>query len=320
MQFSESLAILATGCGVIAGTFYLANRHFAGGVCFDKVDLSDKVIIITGSNCGIGFETAKALAKMNGHIIMACKKSAKTEHACEILKMASPSKKVEAMELDLSSLESIRSFVSDFKAKDIPLHILINNAGVVGGQTRKTTKDGFEMSFGINHLGHFLLTNLLLDKLKETKGRIVNVSTNLHKDFSIDFDDLQYETRKWHAMNEYSITKLMIVSFSIELQRRLEGTGVNVFSLHPGVVRTGIVREASLGMRIGFGLAVSIFGKNTKQGSQTSIYAAISPSLNEKGGSYLADCEISKASDEANNPEIAKKLWDISAEMVGLDK
>jgi len=112
----------------------------------------------------------------------------------------------------------------------------------------------------------------------------------------------------------------MIVSFSIELQRRLEGTGVNVFSLHPGVIRTGIVRDEGLGLRLVFGLVVSLFGKTKKQGSQTSIYSAISPSLNEKGGSFLVDCAISKASDEANNPEIAKKLWDISAEMVGLDK
>jgi len=192
MQLSETLAIIGTGFGIFTGTLFLANRYFAGGVCNDKVDLSDKVIIITGANSGIGFETAKALAKMNGHIIMACKKSDKTQKACDILKMASPSKKVEAMELDLSSMESIRSFVNDFKAKDMPLHILINNAGVGGGPKRKTTKDGFEFLFGVNHLGHFLLTNLLLDKLKETKGRIVNVSTTLHKDEMAWYECIQH--------------------------------------------------------------------------------------------------------------------------------
>jgi NAD(P)-dependent dehydrogenase (short-subunit alcohol dehydrogenase family) len=299
-------------------SFYLIRKYFGGTWCKDRVDLTNKVVIITGANTGIGIETAKELAKMNGHIILAGRSSQKTRDAVKIIKDYSSNQKVEAIELDLSSLSSVRSFVDKFKAKNLPLHILINNAGVNGGATRRTTSDGFELFFGVNHLGHFLLTNLLLDKLKETKGRIVNLSSRLHFRGKIDFDDLQSEKTPWNSMQVYGNTKLMNVSFTFELQKRLEGTGVESFAVHPGVIFTELHRDDSGGFRVFLRLLTSIFGKNTIQGAQTSIYAAISPSVKGKGGSYLADCAVTKPLPQGHDPVISKKLWDISANLVGL--
>jgi len=187
----------------------------------------------------------------------------------------------------------------------------------MGESTRKTTEDGFETVFGVNHLGHFLLTNLLLQKIIESKGRIVNLSSGLHKRGVVDFNDLQSEKNsKWDSFQIYSNSKLANVYFTIELQKRLQGTGVDVFAVHPGVISTDLSRNSN-GFTIAmFKLALSVIGKTPLQGCQTTLFAAISPSLKGKGGSYLGDCEIQQPNPTALVPENTKRLWDISWKLV----
>jgi len=189
--------------GALMTSYFLIRKISAGGVCRDRVDLSNKVVIITGANTGIGIETANSLASMNGHIILACRDVSRGTAAVDAVKKASGNSKVEVMKLDLNSLQSVREFAKQFQAKNLPLHILINNAGVMWVPYGKT-QDGFEMHFGVNHLGHFLLTNLLLDKLKQSRGRIVNVSSGAQSQGKIPFDDLNWE-KKLHTVN-YKLT------------------------------------------------------------------------------------------------------------------
>jgi len=242
----------------------------------------------------------------------------KGNEAVEAVKKFSRNSKVEALKLDLSSLKSIREFAKKFEEKKLPLNILINNAGVMMIPYAKT-EDGFEMQFGVNHLGHFLLTNLLLDKLKQSKGRIVNVSSEAQTMGKIPFDDLSYEKGGYSKIYAYCNSKTANVLFTVELQRRLAGTGVEAFSLHPGAVATELARNLNVLIRGVFSVGMSLLGKTPVQGAQTSIYAAISPSLQGKGGAYLQDCRIKKAAPQSTDPETAKKLWEISAKLVGLN-
>jgi len=196
---------------------------------------------------------------------------------------------------------------------------LINNAGVHGGPTRRTTKDGNEYFFQVNHLGPFLLTNLLLDNVKKTKGRIVNLASKLHQRGNIDFDDLQWEKRPWDNMAAYGTTKLENIAFTYELQKRLQGTGVETYAVHPGVIFTELHRDDSGVFKFVLKLATSLVGKTVQQGIQTTLWAAISPEATGKGGSYLADCAVNKPTEQGHDPVVAKRLWEVSAKLVLLD-
>jgi len=279
------------------------------------VDLNGKVVIITGANTGIGYITARDLAKMGAHVILAGRTKEKLDQALNTLKQETQGKEVKAetMILDLSSFKSIREFVQNFKAKNLPLHILINNAGVMALPNRQVTVDGLEMQIGTNHFGHFLLTTLLLDVIKASApARIVNLSSRGHNLGNIDFNNLQLETGygSWYA---YGNSKLANILFTNELQRRLEGTKVFTNSVHPGWVATELAKNmGGFAGWLAMNVAQKLFAKTPEQGAQTSIYVAVSPELEGVGGKYYADCAELSTSDRAQDVEAAKKLWEIS--------
>ena len=278
------------------------------------MSIEDKICIITGANSGIGKATALGLAKMNAVVVMLCRNRETGEEAQKEIIGESGNKKVDLLICDLSSQEQIRRVVDEFKQKYQNLHVLINNAGVMAAN-RKLSVDGFEMNFAVNHLAPFLLTNLLLDVLKKSApSRIINVSSGTHKMAKIDFDDLQSENKKHRLFKVYGLSKLALMLSSYELSRRLDGTGVTVNTVHPGVANTNLGREMS---KIGRGFG-KIFFKNPEKGAETSIYLASSPEVEGITGKYYIKKQQRDSSEESYNEEYAKRLWDISAEFTKL--
>ena len=278
------------------------------------MSMKDKICIVTGANSGIGKATALGLAKMNATVVMLCRNKETGEIAQKEIINESGNTNVDLLLCDLSSQEQIRRFVDEFKQKYQNLHVLINNAGVMASK-RKLSVDGFEMNFAVNHLGPFLLTNLLLDVLKtSTPSRIVNVSSAAHRMAKIDFDDLQSENKKHRLFRVYGVSKLAFMLFSYELSRKLDGTGVTVNTVHPGMVNTNLGREMSRFSR-GFGKLVF---QRPEKGAVTSIYLASSPEVEGITGKYYIKKEQQESSKESYNEDDAKRLWEISAQLTKL--
>ena len=230
------------GIGV---TIYVTRKYFGGGVCYSKATLHGKTVIITGANTGIGLETAVDLAKRGARVVLACRSVEKGQAAVEVVKSRSKNENVVFIQLDLASLKSVRDFSAKVLQDEARIDILINNAGVSVPPYTKT-EDGFELQIGVNHLAHFLLTNLLLERIKEAPSpRIVNVSSEAHKYGKINFDDLQSE-QSYTPMREYAQSKLANIIFTQSLAKRMKGTNVTTYSLHPGVVRTELGRHIRL--------------------------------------------------------------------------
>ena len=315
LSLSYSIVFVAVTVGV---TSYFLCQCTAGGVCRSKALLNGKTVIITGANGGIGKETAVDLARRNARVIMACRSVEKGEKAAVEVRKRSGSDDVVFVQLDLASLTSVRQFAAKVLEEEPRLDILINNAGVMACPYTKT-EDGFEMQFGVNHLAHFLLTNLLLDRLKEApSARIVNVSSHGHIMGKINFDDLNSQ-RSYGAWSAYGHSKLANILFTRSLAKRLEGTNVTANALHPGSVKTELGRHARFIATIAYWI-FPIFIKTPWEGAQTSIYCAVSEEMEGVSGKYLADCKILKTKNkEATDDEIAERLWQVSAQMVGLE-
>ena len=278
-------------------------------------ELEGKTFVITGANTGIGKVTAKELARKGAHVILACRSQAKTEPVIEEIKRDSGNDKIEFVALDLGDLASVRQCAQQLLDRKIPIHGLINNAGL-GGQ-RGQTKDGFEIQFGTNHLGHYLFTRMLLDRIKEAgSARIVNVASKAHYGAKgIDWTTLQKPTRSVTAMKEYSVSKLSNVLFTKELARRLEGSKVTTYALHPGVVATDVWRRVPRPVR----WVMKKFMVTPEEGAQTSIRCATAPELaSETGRYYDRDGKERRPNKLANDEELAKTLWNRSAEWTGL--
>ena len=278
-------------------------------------ELANKTFIVTGANTGIGKVTAKELARQGAHVILACRNQAKTEDVIAEIKRDTGNDKVEYIALDLGDLESVRACAKALLARDIPIHGLINNAGL-GGQ-RGTTKDGFEIQFGTNHLGHYLLTRLLLDKIKQSgNARIVNVASKAHYQAkAIDWEAVRKPTRTVSAMREYSVSKLSNVLFTKELARRLEGTNVTTYAVHPGVVATDVWRRVPAPVR----WVIKKFMISPEEGAQASLRCATAPELaNETGRYYDVGGKETRPSKLGQDDELAKQLWTKSAEWTGL--
>jgi retinol dehydrogenase-12 len=278
-------------------------------------DLAGKTFIITGANTGIGKITAKTLAREGAHVILACRSESKTTPVIEEIKAETGNDKVEFVALDLSDLASVRSCAEALLARNIPFHGLINNAGLAG--QRGTTKDGFELTFGTNHLGHYLFTRMLLDRIKQSgTARIVNVSSASHyRAKGIDWAALQKPTKSVTGMNEYEVSKLSNVLFTKELARRLAGTGVTTYAVHPGVVATDVWRKVPAPVR----WLMKKFMITPEQGAQSSIVCATSPSLaTETGKYYDVGGKEKRPNRLADDTELAAQLWSKSAEWTGL--
>ncbi|XP_017958897.1 retinol dehydrogenase 12-like [Drosophila navojoa] len=294
---------------------YFLRKYMQGGQFTKQTNETGKVVIVTGANTGIGKETVLELARRGATVYMACRDEAKTEQARLEIIEETKNKNIFFRKLDLASLASIRKFAADFKKEQDKLHILINNAGVMRCPYM-VTRDGFEMQLGVNHLGHFLLTNLLLDLLKKSApSRIVNVSSLAHTRGCIDFSDLNSE-KYYDPGAAYSQSKLANILFTRELAKRLEGTGVTVNALHPGVVDTELGRHMKI-LNGTFGRIVirSLlwpFLKTPKSGAQTTLYAALDPDLEKVSGVYFSDCKEKKVAPAAMDNQSAKQLWEES--------
>ncbi|KAM4602543.1 retinol dehydrogenase 13 isoform 2-T2 [Polymixia lowei] len=311
----------ATGLtlALVAGILAL-RRWLAGGVCRSKARLDGKTVLITGANTGIGKETAMDMACRGARVILACRDMTKAYIAADEIRQQSGNGNVVVKKLDLASLQSVRDLAKDVQKNEQRLDILINNAGIMMCPKWKT-EDGFEMQFGVNHLGHFLLTNCLLDLLKKSApSRIVIVSSLAHKKGHIHFDDINFD-KDYQREKSYRQSKLANVLFSRELAARLQGTGVTTYSLHPGVIRTELGRylfpTLALWKRI-VAQPLLMLIKTPWEGAQTTIYCAVEESLENVTGLYYCDCVSKEPAPQALDDITARKLWDLSASMVGL--
>ncbi|KAJ0181341.1 hypothetical protein K1T71_003426 [Dendrolimus kikuchii] len=291
--------------------------------------LIGKTAIVTGCNTGIGKETVLDFYKRGARVIMACRsldkaKQAKSdiEEACKDL---SEKGDIVLAKCDLNSLKSVREFAQSVLDTEPQVNILVNNAGVMMCP-KGETEDGFEIQFGTNHLAHFLLTMLLLPRIINSKpARIVTVSSAAHTRNSINFEDPNYKKRSYSSIEAYSQSKLANVLFSRELANKLKEhkiDGVNTYSLHPGVIKTELGRHLNdtlfSGARALIGFVFSPFMKTPKQGAQTTIYCAVDEKCANETGLYYSDCAVTSPSPNALKDDNAKRLWDMSVELVGL--
>ncbi|PKI50736.1 hypothetical protein CRG98_028878 [Punica granatum] len=290
----------------------------------EGIDGAGLTAVVTGASSGIGYETARVLALRNVHVVMGVRNMAAAKEVKDAITKQNPAARIDAMELDLSSIASVRRFASTFSSSGLPLNILINNAGIMMTPFM-LSKDRIELQFATNHIGHFLLTNRLLETMKNTaersqkEGRIVNVSSRRHKlsyREGIRFDRINDQSG-YDSLSSYGQSKLANILHASELARRLkaEGADVTANSVHPGPIATNLFRHSSFLTGI-----INIFGKyflkNVQQGAATTCYAALHPQVRGLTGKYFADCNIAEASAQANDTEMAKKLWDLSLDLI----
>jgi len=274
------------------------------------IDMTGKVVAITGANSGIGRATAKALARTGATVLACGRNAARLKEAAGSIKASTGNDRVETFVANLSSIADVRSLAKSIAEYTDRLDVLINNAGV-GVDRRIETVDGFELIFAVNYLAPFVLTNELLPLLQASApSRVVTVSSALHSSVkAIDLDDLQSrKCFKWDVV--YSRTKLASILFSAELARRMEGTGVTSNSLHPGVVATEFGGDGDLsGFNALMFRVMKWFLPGPEAGAKTSIYVASAPDLEQVSGRYFADCKEKEPSKLAQDQELAKKLW-----------
>jgi NAD(P)-dependent dehydrogenase (short-subunit alcohol dehydrogenase family) len=283
--------------------------------------MQGKTVVVTGGNSGIGFETAAALAAMGARVVVTARNADKGRAAvAAITQRLGGVAKVQLVVFDLGDLASVRRGASELLEQAPRLDVLVNNAGLVLSE-RAETVDGLEATFAINHLGPFLLTNLLLDRIRASSpARIVNVASTAHNAArkGILFDDLQSE-KKYAAMRVYGRSKLANILFTLELARRLEGTGVTANSLHPGTVRTGYGADGDARGLLALGLKISSpFFLSPAKGARTSIYLASDPGVEHVSGEYFVKCKPKQPKRWARDAEAAQHLWQVSEELVGL--
>ncbi|XP_004454233.2 retinol dehydrogenase 13 [Dasypus novemcinctus] len=309
--------------GTAVGVAVLLKDHVAGGSCPSKATIPGKTVIVTGANTGIGKQTALELARRGGNVILACRDMEKCEAAAKDIRRETLNHRVNARHLDLASLKSVREFAKKIIEEEERVDVLVNNAAVMRCP-HWTTEDGFEMQFGVNHLGHFLLTNLLLDKLKASApSRIINLSSLAHVAGHVDFEDLNWEKRKYDTKAAYCQSKLAIVLFTKELSRRLQGTGVTANALHPGVARTELGRHTGMHgsafSSVTLGPIFWLLVKSPQLAAQPSTYLAVAEELEGVSGKYFSGLREKAPAAEAEDEEAARRLWAESARLVGLE-
>ncbi|MFB0537455.1 MAG: SDR family oxidoreductase [Anaerolineae bacterium] len=280
--------------------------------------MKDQICMITGANSGIGKATALGLARRGATVVIVCRNRDRGEAALAEIKSATGNPNVDLLLADLSSQAEVRRLAEEFKSRYSHLHVLINNAGVALSK-RSVTVDGIETVFAVNYLAPFLLTNLLLDVLKASApARVVNVAGDYHRKATINFDDLMSE-KDYNGMRANNQAKLALILFTYELARRLDGTGVTANCLHPGAVATGgPLKDPDLSSfaRMMYAL-VKPFFLSPEKGAETSIYLASSPEVEGITGKYFVKKRAVASSPESYDLDIARRLWEISAQLTG---
>ena len=278
--------------------------------------MNAKTFLITGATDGIGLQTAKVLAALGHRVVLHGRSEAKGKAALAAIRKESPGSDLRFFKADFFSLQQVRALAAQVRAEVPHLDVLINNAGC-SFLTRRETTDGFEATFAVNHLAPFLLTNLLLDKLRASApARIVNVASAAHRYGVLDFDDLM-SRRRYRPAQVYGCSKLANILFTRELAQRLQGSGVTVNALHPGVVRTHIGQYNWFARLIGQ-VIMSLVAVPVAEGAKTSLFLATAPEVEGLSGGYYKECTLTDPKPHALDAASASRLWEVSARMVGL--
>jgi len=282
----------------------------------DGAPLAGKHCMVTGASSGLGRATALELARMGATLTLVCRSRSRGEDTAAEIARTTGNREVRLMLADLSIQQSIRELARDFLEHGQPLHVLVNNAGVFN-LSRELTADGIEAVFAVNHLSYYMLTLLLLDRLKQSApARIVNVASAAHRHGTINFDDLGNQ-RSYRPMRVYGSSKLANILFTYELARRLEGCGVTVNCAHPGAVASGLGANNGLMARMAMPL-IGLFMRTPERGAATQIYLASSPEVEGVSGGYYVDCKPARSSAESYDTAVARRLWEVSAAMTGV--
>lgn len=283
--------------------------------------MRDKVVLVTGATDGIGKAAALELARMGAHVVIAGRSRPKTEATLSEIYKRTGSSALDMILADLAVMDDVRRMAHEFQSRYNRLDVLLNNAGGIFAQ-RQVTDDGHEMTFALNHLNYFLLTNLLLDTLKASApSRIVNVSSDVHRVNPIDFNDLQNENGYGiGGFRAYGQSKMMNVIFTYELARRLQGTGVTVNVMHPGAVSTNLGTNNPPGATNLFFRAFHRFAMTPEEGAETAVYLASSPEVEGVTGKYWDNRKTVMSSSESYNESDARRLWEVSEQLTGIAK
>jgi NAD(P)-dependent dehydrogenase (short-subunit alcohol dehydrogenase family) len=277
--------------------------------------LLGKTVLLTGASSGIGRATALGLADEGARLILVGRTPERCEETLSLLRHRTGRDDALMLRADLSSLKEVRRLADEVLARADRLHVLVNNAGVTLLQ-RRLTADGLEATFATNHLAYFLLTGLLLPRLRESApARIVNVASDAHRFGRLDLSDLQNE-RSYRAMRVYGQSKTANILFTQELARRLTGSGVSANALHPGGIRSNLGRSEGKALELVRKL-VGLFLKSPEEGARTSLYLACSPEVEGVTGRYFAKCRERRPAAHARDPELARRLWERSEELTG---
>ncbi|KAA0709803.1 Dehydrogenase/reductase SDR family member 13 [Triplophysa tibetana] len=304
--------------------YFIIHRIFVHRRTFNgTAKLYGKTVIVTGGNTGIGKATAAAMAMRGARVILACRSKPRGEDAVRDLIQETGNKGIVFMQLDLASLKSVRAFAENFLKSESRLDLLINNAALA---SPGCTEDGLGMILGVNHIGPFLLTDLLLDRLKEcAPSRVVNVASSGHDLGTIDFDCLTAHKRLALGSSDadlfkaYTHSKLCNVLFTHELAKRLKGTSVTCYSLHPGSVNSELGRDINEWFtRILKAFVSKLWATDTVSGAQTTLYCALQEDIEHLSGRYFSDCQLVQVKPEARDDGISKKLWEISEKLSGM--
>lgn len=299
---------------------FIIKRWVQGGKCISKARLDGKVAVITGGNTGIGKETARALVKRGAEVHILCRDPRKAEFVKNEIKRDT-GREVFTHKLDLSSLKSVHQCVKDLKSCLEKIDILVNNAGLAACPEMRT-EEGFELQFGTNHVGHFVLTTELLPLLRRGKARVIVVSSMAHKFAKMNFNDLNWRERSYDPFAAYGQSKLANILFAKELARREQeaSSGVTTYSLHPGAVKTEITRHmetsSNIFMKTLIMIGLYLFSKTPENGAQTSIFCAVDESLENCTGKYYKDCKEVSPAKQAENMDDAQRLWNATQELL----
>jgi len=277
--------------------------------------MNGKVVLITGANSGIGRASALGLARLGATVVMLCRSAKRGKKAQSWVRKHSRNDDVHLLLADLSRRQEIFDAANEFKGRFRRLDVLLNNAGILT-RTRRLTAGGIEVQFFVNHLAYFLMTGLLLDVLRDSApSRIVNVASTAHSRGTLDFDNLQGE-QHYDGWQQYGNTKLANIVFTYELARRLEGSGVTVNCLHPGVIHTNLMSNYSKALS-GLWHMLQWFFKQPDEGATTPVFLASSPTVADESGKYYRNCAPMGTTEESNDQVVQRRLWEASESLTG---